>query len=95
MANKIENITPGEILEEEFLKPHGLSMNKLAQAIHVPANRISLIVRGQRAISADTALRLSRFFGTSENFWMNLQRDYELSEAKSAIDMKGIRKISA
>ncbi len=75
---------PGEMLEEEFMKPNGLSSNALAQALHVPANRITAIVKGQRAITADTALRLSRYFGTTAEFWINLQKDYELRIARNA-----------
>jgi addiction module HigA family antidote len=77
-------IHPGEMLEEEFMKPYGLSSNALAQALHVPANRITTIVKGQRAVTADTALRLSRYFGTTAEFWVNLQKDYELRLARKA-----------
>ena len=69
---------PGEILLEEFLKPMNLSQNRLALDIGVPARRINEIVHGKRAITADTALRLARFFGTSERFWLNLQTSYDL-----------------
>ena len=75
-------ITPGEFLREEFLEPLGLSANGLGQALHVPANRIQGIVNGQRGISADTALRLGLYFGTTPEFWMNLQATYELDKAK-------------
>jgi addiction module HigA family antidote len=75
-------IHPGEILKSEFMEPHGLSANKLAQALDVPANRISDIVRGRRDISADTALRLSRAFGSTPQFWMNLQSHYDLEVAQ-------------
>lgn len=71
-------IHPGEILLEEFLKPMGISQNKLAMDIHVPAPRINAIVKGARAISADTALRLGRYFGTGPEFWINLQSNYDL-----------------
>lgn len=74
-------IHPGEILVEEFLKPMGISQNKLAMDIHVPAPRINAIARGMRAISADTALRLGKYFGTGAEFWMNLQSNYDLSIA--------------
>lgn len=77
---------PGEMLRAEFLGPHRLTANALANALHVPANRITAIVKGQRAITADTALRLSRFFGTSAEFWLNLQKDYELRTAREAIE---------
>jgi antitoxin HigA-1 len=69
---------PGEILSEEYLKPLGVSQHKVAVAIDVPPRRINEIVHGKRRISADTALRLSRYFGTSERFWINLQSRYDL-----------------
>jgi len=75
-------ITPGEILYEEFLQPFGLSANALAIELRVPANRIQAIVKGQRAITADTALRLAQYFGNSPEFWLNLQKNYELDLAK-------------
>ena len=71
-------IHPGEILEEEFLKPLGVSQYRIAKDISVPPRRINEIVHGLRGISADTALRLARYFGTSEEFWMNLQARYDL-----------------
>src|ERR1700690_1679170 len=74
----LENITPGEILEEDFLKPMGLSQYRLAKDIGVPARRINEIVKGERAITADTALRLGRFFKMSGQFWLNLQTHYDL-----------------
>jgi len=76
--NKISPIHPGEILLEEFLKPMNLSQNKIALAIRVPARRINEIVLGKRRISADTALRLAKFFGNSAQFWLGLQMDYDL-----------------
>lgn len=75
-------ITPGEILQEEFLEPMGLSINALSVALHVPANRIAAIVKNQRGISADTALRLAQYFGNSPEFWMNLQQNYDLDRAR-------------
>jgi addiction module HigA family antidote len=78
----LDPIPPGEILLEEFMKPLGLSANGLAAALKVPANRISAIVRGDRSITADTALRLARYFGNSPDFWMNLQSRYDLEVAK-------------
>ncbi len=81
---RLRIIHPGEMLQEEFMKPYGLSSNALAHALHVPTNRISAIVKGQRAITADTALRLSRYFGTTAEFWINLQKDYELRIARNA-----------
>ncbi|AXE39408.1 HigA family addiction module antitoxin [Acidipropionibacterium virtanenii] len=74
----IEPIHPGEILMEDFIKGFGITQNKLAVAIGVPPRRINEIVHGKRGISADTAIRLARYFGTSEEFWMNLQSNYEL-----------------
>ena len=81
MSDKLPNIHPGEALLEEFLLPMGISQNALARAIRVPPRRINEIVLGKRAISADTAIRLARYFGTSEKFWMGLQVDYDLEEA--------------
>jgi len=79
MTSKVMNpIHPGEILMEEFLLPLAVTQNRLAVAIGVPPRRINEIVHGKRGITADTALRLSRFFSTSEQFWMNLQTRYEL-----------------
>jgi addiction module HigA family antidote len=78
-------IHPGEILLEEFLKPMNISQYRLAKDIRVPARRINEIVQGKRAISADTALRLSRYFGLSERFWMNLQARYDLEVEKDRL----------
>jgi addiction module HigA family antidote len=75
-------VTPGEILQDEFLEPFGLSANALALDLHVPANRVQDIVRGRRSITADTALRLAQYFGNSAEFWLNLQQNYELDRAK-------------
>ena len=83
--NKLENIHPGEVLLEEFLLPMGLSQNRIAREIGVPPRRINEIVHGKRAITADTALRLARYFGTSEAFWMGLQADYDLEEARNRL----------
>ena len=79
---KLPSIHPGEILLEEFLKPIGLSQYKLANDISVPPRRINEIVLGKRSISPDTALRLSRYFGLSEQFWLNLQMRYDLETEK-------------
>jgi addiction module HigA family antidote len=84
-ARKLAPIHPGEILGEEFLKPMKMSQYRLAHRLGVPPRRINEIVHGQRAISADTALRLSRFFGTSERFWMNLQVRYDLEVQKDRL----------
>jgi len=75
------NIHPGEILREEFLKPMGISVYQLARRIHLTRSRVNDIVLERRAITADTALRLARFFGTSPQFWMNMQASYELRKA--------------
>lgn len=83
--NKLQNIHPGEILLEEFLIPMGISQTKLANAIGVPPRRINEIVLGKRGITADTALRLAKVFGTSVQLWMGLQDEYELREAHSSI----------
>ena len=72
---------PGEILQEEFLAPLGMTANALATALRVPANRIGAILRGERAVTADTALRLARYFGTSAEFWLNLQTTHDLTKA--------------
>src|SRR5262245_30840088 len=73
---------PGEVLSEEFLVPLGMSVHALALALRVPATRIGAVVKGGRAVTADTALRLSRFFGTSAEFWMNLQAMHDLTKAR-------------
>jgi addiction module HigA family antidote len=85
MAKKIPPIHPGEILLEEFLKPMGISQYKLAKDINVHPRRINEIVHGKRSISADTALRLSRYFGLSEQFWLNLQARYDLEVEKDRL----------
>ena len=77
---KLLNIHPGEILLEEFLKPMSISAYKLSQDIGIPQTRISEIIKGNRSITADTALRLSSYFGTSAKFWLGLQNDYDLEE---------------
>jgi addiction module HigA family antidote len=85
MSRKIAPIHPGEILLEEFLKPMGISQYRLAKDINVPARRINEIVLGKRAITADTALRLSAYFGLSEKFWLNLQMKYNLEVQKDKL----------
>lgn len=85
MAKKSPPIHPGEILLEEFLRPMEVSQYRLAKSISVPARRINEIVHGKRNITADTALRLSRFFGTSERFWLNLQTRYDLEVEKDRL----------
>ncbi len=83
---KLDPVHPGKILQEEFLKPMGLSQNRLALALRIPARRINEIVLGRRRVTADTALRLSRYFGMSSQFWLGLQMDYELDVAADKIE---------
>jgi addiction module HigA family antidote len=85
MAKKLEPIHPGEILLEEFLSPMEISQYRLAKDINVPPRRINEIVHGKRSVSADTALRLARYFGTTERFWMNLQARYDLEVEKDRL----------
>ena len=82
---KLKNIHPGEVLLSDFLEPLGISQNKLANCISVPPRRINEIVLGKRSITADTALRLSRYFGNSDKFWMGLQDDYDLEDSRKKI----------
>ena len=89
---KLENIHPGEILKEEFLLPLGISAYKLAKETFMPQTRISEILKGRRRITADTALRLSKFFGTSPKFWLGLQDDYDLEEERFEVQ-KELKKI--
>ncbi len=92
----LKNPHPGEILNLEFLEPLGMSQNALAQAIDVPANRINEIIRGRRGITADTDLRLARYFGVSEGYWLRLQNTYDMMEARRSFGkmIKKIRPIS-
>jgi len=92
--SQLANVHPGEVLLEEFLKPMGLSQNRIAREVGVPPRRINEIVLGKRAITADTALRLARFFGTSESFWMGLQADYDLEEARCRLGDRLISDVS-
>jgi addiction module HigA family antidote len=82
MPKKLAPIHPGEVLAEDFMAPRGLSANRLALDLHVPQTRLSEIIRGNRAISADTALRLGRYFETSAKLWMGIQADYDLAIAQ-------------
>jgi addiction module HigA family antidote len=84
MPKKLKPVHPGEILSEEFMKPLGLSQNRLALDLRVPVTRIAEIVHGRRAITADTALRLARYFKNTPVFWMNLQIRYDLEVAEDA-----------
>ena len=85
MTKLLEQIHPGEILFEEFMKPLGLSINRLAREIAVPPGRISEIINGKRSISADTALRLGRYFSVSPDVWLGLQNEYDLRVARKTI----------
>ena len=89
---KLPNIHPGEILLEEFLNPMDISQNRLARAMAVPPRRINEIVHGKRAVTADTAIRIALALGTSEQFWMGLQADFDLEEARKSAE-KELRKI--
>jgi len=93
--DKIPNVTPGEILKEEFLEPMGISAYQLARDTRMPATRISQILKGNRRITADTALRLSAFFGNSADFWMGIQSEYELRDEQERLkeDLKKIPRV--
>ena len=95
MAKKLLPIHPGEILGEEFLKEFNITQYRLAQDISVPPRRINEIVRGMRAVSADTALRLGRYFGTSPQFWLNLQARYDLEREEDIIGSRLNREVRA
>lgn len=95
MTQKMPPVHPGEALQEEFLVPHALSQHRLAKDLGVPQRRIHEIVHGKRAITADTALRLSRFFGTSERFWLNLQVSYDLEVEKDKLGGRLDREVHA
>jgi addiction module HigA family antidote len=94
---KLTNIHPGEVLFEEFLIPMRISQNRLARDIAVPPRRINEIVHGKRSVTADTALRLAHYFGTSEQFWRGLQTDYELENAREKLgsQLKELRSYAA
>ena len=85
MAKKLTPITPGDILLEEFLRPMEITQNQLAKDINVPANRVSQIIHGKREITADTALRLGKYFGIEPEFWLNLQMRYNMKIAKNKV----------
>lgn len=95
--DRLPNIHPGEVLKEEFLLPLEISQYRLAKSIGVPQPRIGEIVSGKRAITADTALRLARYFGTSPGFWAGLQADYDFEEARNVIgaDLDRIQPLAA
>lgn len=92
---KINNIHPGEVLIEEFLKPLGISAYRLSKDINIPQTRISEIVKGRRRITADTALRLSKYFGTTPKFWLGLQDDFDIEEEQNQKieELNSIKKI--
>ena len=90
---KLPPVHPGEVLLEEFLRPLHLSQYRLAKDVSVPARRINEIVRGTRAVSADTALRLARYFGTSERFWLNLQARYDLEMERDRLGQRLKREV--
>ena len=82
---RLKNIHPGEILSEEFLKPLGISAYRLSKDIGIPQTRTGMIIQGNRRITADTALRLAKYFGTSAKFWLGLQNDYDLEEEQGKL----------
>jgi antitoxin HigA-1 len=92
-AKKIPPLHPGEVLYEDFIVPTGISIHRIAMDLRVPANRIAEIVKGERAISADTALRLGRYLGTSPEFWLGLQSDYDLEKAKDELAARIAREV--
>jgi len=96
VKSRIPNIHPGEILSEDFLKPMGISAYRLSKGANIDQTRISEIIRGKRSVTADTALRLARFFGNSPEFWLNLQGHYDLEQKKREMekDLKKIRPYS-
>ena len=95
MDKKLVPINPGEVLLEEFLKPMGISQNHLALKIGVPARRINEIVLGKRRITADTALRLARYFGNSARFWLGLQTDYDLDATADELGKRIEREVTS
>jgi addiction module HigA family antidote len=93
---KLKNIHPGDVLKEEFLKPLGISAYRLCMDIKIPQTRISEIIKGNRGITADTALRLSKYFGNSPNFWLGLQNDFDIEQELllKGIEIRLIKKFS-
>jgi addiction module HigA family antidote len=89
----MDPIHPGEVLHADFLEPLGISQYRLAQDISVPARRINEIVHGKRAVSADTALRLARYFGTSERFWLNLQARFDLEQQRDVLGTRLVKEV--
>ena len=95
MAKKLSPITPGDVLLEEFLKPMEITQNQLARDINVPANRVSQIIHGKREITADTALRLGKYFGIEPEFWLNLQVRYNMKIARNKVGKKIEKEVKA
>ena len=93
MSNKLPPVHPGEVLREDFMVPTGTSINKLALDLHVAPNRILEIVKGKRAITADTALRLAQYLGTTPDFWLGLQMQYDLERAQDELAEKIQREV--
>jgi antitoxin HigA-1 len=91
MSKKVFAVHPGEILREEFMKPLGLSSNQLARALHISVPRVNDIVLERRAVTADTAVRLARYFGGDAQIWMNLQSTYDICQARHKMDVSGIK----
>ena len=93
---KLENIHPGEILLNEFLEPLGISAYRLSKDLNIPQTRVSEIVKGNRRITADTALRLSKYFGNSTKFWLGIQNDYDIEEEEKTkrSDLKEIKRVT-
>ena len=92
-SKRLAPIHPGEVLQAEFLEPLGLTQYRLAKSLQVPARRVNQIVHGMRAVSADTALRLARFFGTSDRFWLNLQAAYDLDVERDRLGSRLEREV--
>ena len=94
---KLKNIHPGKVLKEEFLKPYNISAYRLCMDINVPQTRISEIIKGNRSITADTAIRLSKYFGNTPNFWLGLQNDFDIEEeiTQKGDELKLIKRYSA
>ncbi|MGK2921297.1 MAG: HigA family addiction module antitoxin [Methyloceanibacter sp.] len=96
MTKLLAPVHPGEVLKEEFMEPLGLSANRLARVLRIPPNRISAIVNGERSVTADTALRLAKALGTTPDFWLSLQKQYDLDIARdAATDLGRIEPIRA
>jgi antitoxin HigA-1 len=92
-VKRLAPVHPGEVLQEDFLTPLGVTQYRLARSLSVPPRRINEIVHGKRAITADTALRLARFFGTSERFWLNLQTGYDLEVERDRLSKRLLKEV--